>query len=122
MKIRNTKQKQTVIQVLQEAECPLTVPEVLARGKKILSSLSLATVYREISRLIEAGGLHTVTIPGDPPRYETDKHHHHHFKCTGCDKVYEIEGCLKELKSLVPAGFRAVAHDLTFYGLCRTCN
>jgi Fur family ferric uptake transcriptional regulator len=122
MQARNTKQKQTVTQVLQEAGCPLTVHEVLAHGQKMLSSLSLATVYREINRLCEAHELHTVMIPGDPPRYEFHHHHHHHFKCTGCDKVYEIEGCLKELKNLVPAGFKPVTHDLTFYGLCKACN
>lgn len=122
MQARNTKQKQTVMLVLQEAGCPLTVHEVLVRGQKMLSSLSLATVYREINRLCEAHELQTVMIPGDPPRYEFHHHHHHHFKCTGCDKVYEIEGCLKELKSLVPAGFKPVTHDLTFYGLCKACN
>ena len=55
MQVRNTKQKQVVTQVLHEAEGPLTVHEVLARGQKMLPSLSLATVYREISRLSEAG-------------------------------------------------------------------
>jgi len=122
MQVRNTKQKQVVTKVIQEAECPLTVHEVLARGQKMLPSLSLATVYREIGRLTEAHELQTVAIPGDPPRYEAHSHHHHHFKCTGCDKVYEIEGCPKELKSLVPKGFKPVTHDLTFYGLCKACN
>ena len=122
MQIRNTKQKQVVTQVFQEAESALTVHEVLAHGQKILPSLSLATVYREINRLCAADELHTVTIPGDPVRYESDKHHHHHYKCTGCKKVYEIEGCPQELKSLVPEGFKPVTHDLTFYGLCRACN
>jgi len=121
MRIRSTKQKQIVTQILHEADCPLTAHEVLAAGQKHLPTLGLATVYREISRLSEAQELRSVSIPGDPPRYEMAKHHHHHFKCTGCDKVYELEGCLKELKQLVPKGFRAQNHDLTFYGLCRGC-
>lgn len=121
MQLRNTKQRQTVTKVIQEAERPLTVPEVLIEGKKHLPTLGLATVYREIGRMCEAEELSTVTIPGDPPRYEVSKHHHHHFKCTECDKVYEIEGCLKELKTLVPRGFKLQTHDITFYGLCRVC-
>ena len=121
MRIRNTKQKQIVTQVVQEAERPLTIHEVLAEGQKLLPSLGLATVYREINRLCETGELKTVVISSDPPRYEIAKHHHHHFKCTGCDKVYELEGCLKELKTLVPKGFKAQNHELTFYGLCKKC-
>src|ERR1700757_750794 len=122
MQVRNTKQKQVVMQIFHDAESPLTVHEVLVRGQKKLSSLSLATVYREINRLCEADELRTVMIPGDPVRYEAHKHHHHHFKCTECKKVYEIEGCPQELKGLVPAGFKPVSHDLTFYGLCKTCH
>jgi len=121
MQARNTKQRQIVTQVIQEAERPLTVHEVLAEGQKHLPTLGLATVYREISRLTETKELRTVSIPGDPPRYEVDKHHHHHFKCTECDKVYELEGCSKELSKLVPRGFKPQTHDLTFYGLCRVC-
>jgi Fur family ferric uptake transcriptional regulator len=121
MQTRNTRQKQIVTQLLEEAGCPLTVQEVLSRGQKELPTLSLATVYREINRLCEAEKLHIVTIPGDPPRYEVGKHHHHHFKCTECNKVYELEGCPKELKSLVPAGFKLLTHDLTLYGLCQVC-
>jgi len=121
MQTRNTKQRQIVTQVIQDAERPLTVHEVLAEGQKQLPTLGLATVYREIGRLSEAKELHTVTIPGDPPRYEKHGHHHHHFKCTECDKVYELEGCSADLKKLVPKGFKPKTHDLTFYGLCRVC-
>lgn len=121
MQTRNTKQKQIVTRVIEEAQCPLTVHEVLAAGQKRLSSLGLATVYREIGRLLEAQELRTVSIPGDPLRYEKPQHHHHHFKCTDCNKVYELEGCSNALRKLVPKGFKPQTHDLTFYGLCRGC-
>jgi Fur family ferric uptake transcriptional regulator len=121
-KSRNTKQKQVVAQVIEEADRPLTVHEVLAEGQKHLPSLGLATVYREIGRLSEAEAVRIVSIPGDPPRYERPTHHHHHFKCTECDKVYELEGCSNDIKNLVPKGFNAKTHDLTFYGLCKTCS
>ncbi len=121
MQARNTRQKQIVDKVMGKATRPLTVHEILAGGKKFLPSLGLATVYRELNRLVETGEIQTVTIPGDPPRYEIAKQHHHHFKCTKCDNVYELEGCLKEITKLVPKGFKAESHDITLYGLCRAC-
>ena len=121
MRLRNTIQKQIVTQVIHDADRPLTVHEVLTEGQKLLPTLGLATVYREVGRMCEADELRTVSIANDPPRYEMAKHHHHHFKCTECDKVYELEGCPKELKTLVPKGFKAQSHELTFYGLCRVC-
>jgi Fur family ferric uptake transcriptional regulator len=122
MQMRETKQKQAVMRVIREACHPLTVQEVLVEGQAHLPKLGLATVYREISRLSESGELQTVSIPGDPPRYEMARHHHHHFKCTICNRVYELEGCPASLAKLVPKGFRAERHDLTFYGSCAHCH
>lgn len=121
MTTRNTKQKQIISQVIEAAHRPLTVHEILEKGQQHLPNLGLATVYREMNRLTEAGDITTVAIPGDMPRYEACKHHHHHFKCNACDRVYDIEGCSSTLKTLVPEGFKAQSHDLTFYGLCRAC-
>lgn len=122
MQIRETKQKQAVLNVIRAAGVPLTVQEVLTEGQATLPKLGLATVYREINRLSEAGELQLVSIPGDPPRYELARHHHHHFKCTFCNRVYELEGCPASLAKLVPRGFRAERHDLTFYGCCKSCR
>ena len=122
MQERATKQKQVITDVLAQAERPLTVPELLSLGQNLLPKLGVATVYREINRLCESGKLHTVTIPGDPPRYEMAHHHHHHFKCTECDRVYELEGCSKGIESMVPKGFELQSHDITLYGLCSHCR
>jgi Fur family ferric uptake transcriptional regulator len=121
MKERHTRQKQIVAQLLQDIDRPLTVPEILALGQKRMPGLGVATVYRSIRRLLETAEIQSVIIPGDPVRYEAAKHHHHHFKCNGCEKVYELEGCVGDLQTIVPRGFRMEAHDLTVYGQCRAC-
>lgn len=118
---RNTRQKQIVARLIREAGHPLTVREILTLGRRHMSRLGIATVYRTVKRLIDAGELQAVVIPGDTVRYETAKHHHHHFKCSRCDRVYDLEGCVKELKCMVPKGFKVENHELTFYGYCRSC-
>lgn len=119
---RNTRQRQILVDLISEAGHPLTVREILDLGRGQVSRLGIATVYRTIKRLLDAGEVQVVTIPGDVVRYEAVKHHHHHFKCSRCDRVYDLDGCLKELKSMVPKGFKAETHDLTFYGCCRDCG
>ena len=96
------------------------VQEILELGQKQLPKLGVATVYREIARLAENAEIVTVSIAGDAPRYEMAKTSPP-FKCDECNKVYEMEGCSKELLKLVPRGFKTQRHDLTFYGICNLC-
>ena len=121
MSERQTRQKQLIPDVLAKAGRPLTVPEILVLGQKTMPALGTATVYRAIKRLLDDNEIQAVEIPGDVARYEMTKPHHHHFKCNGCDNVYEIDGCPGDLRRLLPRGFRADSHDLTFFGRCRTC-
>jgi Fur family ferric uptake transcriptional regulator len=121
MRERNTRQRQILVHLIREASHPLTIQEILDLGRRHVLRLGIATVYRTVRRLIDAGELKVVAIPGDTVRYEMAGQHHHHFKCSRCDKVYDLEGCMKELKNMVPKGFKVENHELTFYGCCRSC-
>jgi Fur family ferric uptake transcriptional regulator len=53
----------------------------------------VATVYRTIRTLLDAGEAVAVELPGEPARYETaGRTHHHHFRCRACDRVYDVPG------------------------------
>ena len=47
--------------------------------------------------------------------------HHHHFHCTGCDRVYPIHACPGPMNDLAPPGFEVQHHDLTLRGRCADC-
>ena len=72
--------------------------------------------------MVEAGELESVEIAGEPPRYErAGKGHHHHFACERCDRVFDLAGCLENLRKLLPPKFRVRSHAVTLYGLCAAC-
>lgn len=84
--------------------------------------MGIATVYRNVKVLLEDGWLQPVELPGAPSRYEVaGKHHHHHFHCRQCDKVYEVEDCPADLEHLTPAGFELETHEIILYGTCSQC-
>lgn len=119
---RKTKQRDAVHAVLERAERPLSVGELLEAASKHLEGLGVATVYRAVSALLEDGWLEAVEIPGEPVRYErSDKGHHHHFQCEKCDRVFDIAGCVDSLRKLVPPKFRVKDHAVTFFGTCAAC-
>ena len=83
----------------------------------------MATVYRNLKRLVTEGSLRVITLPGEIPRYEMgETAHHHHFQCTTCRRVYDVPGCPGDLRRLAPRGFTVEHHDVTLYGRCSDCG
>lgn len=120
---RKTKQRDALVNVLDRADRPLSVGELLEAASKRIDGLGVATVYRAVGALLDEGRIEAVEIPGEPTRYErADKGHHHHFQCEKCDRVFDIAGCLENLRKLVPPKFRVKQHSVMLYGLCPSCS
>ncbi|MEM6428345.1 MAG: transcriptional repressor [Deinococcota bacterium] len=123
---RQTSQRKAILDVLQTASGPLTPQEVLEHARNKKRSLGLATVYRNLNALSEEGTINAVCLPGDRTRYEASQpDHHHHFYCNQCGQVYTLTTpCPVRLSQglSVPNGFQVMRHELTFYGICATCQ
>jgi len=93
----------------------------LAQGE--VRELGIATVYRNLKVLVEAGSARAINLPGEPTRFETaGKGHHHYFTCNGCQTVYDLSACVNQgLTSLVPPGFQLESHEIVLYGRCDDC-
>ena len=119
---RDTRQRQAIRRVLEEAGRPLGPNEVLEAARVHHPGIGIATVYRTLKAMVEEGALAQVELPGEPPRYEINgRHHHHHFHCRACDRVYELEGCPEGLRGLTPEGFSLESHEVVLYGRCAAC-
>lgn len=120
---RNTRQRKAIQQCLEDAGRPLAPQEILEHAQGLVPGMGLATVYRNIKSMLEAGEIATVSLPGGGDRYEVAGHgHHHHFHCRCCDKVYEVHACPGDMQKLTPQGFTLESHELTLYGTCSDCR
>ena len=120
---RNTRQRRTIRDVVERAGRPLTTDEILISAQATIPSLGRATVYRSIRALLDEGWLTAVDVPGRSALYErAGKGHHHHFECSHCRRVYELNGCASEIRGELPAGFVSTGHDVTIYGACAVCS
>jgi Fur family transcriptional regulator, ferric uptake regulator len=120
---RDTRQRRAIREVFERAARPLSTDEVLESAQAAIAGLGIATVYRSIRSLVDDGFLDVVDVPGRVPLYElAGKAHHHHFLCTECERVYELDGCTTEVKGGLPRGFKATGHDVTIYGICQACG
>jgi len=120
---RNTAQRAALRRAFERAARPLSPQEALSEARNEVPGLGIATVYRNIRYLADEGFLAEVPLPGAPNRWEVaGKHHHHHFRCRICDRVFEVDACPPDLRPPVPPGFRLEAHDITLVGRCDRCR
>jgi Fur family ferric uptake transcriptional regulator len=121
---RDTKQKKVIWSIVQGAGRPLSPAEVHAQAAGYLPSVSLSTVYRTLKSLQDEQRIVAVSLPGAPDRYETKSladHHHHHFHCDGCGRVFDVPGCGLRVESGLPKGFSLTRHEVVLYGSCSEC-
>lgn len=119
---RKTSQRDAIVAAFEATERPLSPQEVLEAAQSDVPKLGIATVYRNLKRLVDDDWLVPVELPGEQTRYErAGKHHHHHFHCQHCDRVFEVEGCVETIRQLTPAGFVLESHDLLLMGQCADC-
>lgn len=121
---RQTVQRDAVLDVIREADGPLTVEEIHEVARRRVKRLGIATVYRTVNLLLEKSRILAVTLPDGQTRYEAaGLSHHHHFRCTRCDKVFDLEGCGVDIRdgSTLPGGFYVEDHELTLFGACPSC-
>jgi len=95
--------------------------ELSDRGK----SVGIATVYRGLTALEEAGLVNSIQFY-DRKRYErADKSHHDHMLCTGCGRIEEFSDqkieALQEAVAL-EKGFEMSGHQLVLFGRCADCK
>ncbi len=120
---RHTRQRDAIRRAFETAGRPLRPQECRAIARTVVPEIGIATVYRNIRRLVDEGWLRVVELPGAADRYEiSGGRHHHHFVCRHCDGVFEVEACPGGFAALAPPGFRVEGHDLVLYGLCRRCG
>ena len=120
---RRTQQREAIREAVEAADRPLSPRELRGLAERRVPRLGQATVYRAIRAGVEEGWLKPVELPGGPTRYESaGKHHHHHFECTACRRVFDIEGCPSHLEQMVPEGFTLEGHDVVLYGRCEACG
>jgi len=130
---RQTRQREAVLDTLAKCGEALTPTEICERARTCVATLNLSTVYRQLKDLVDSGEVMKVEIAGQSTRFEAlceegrahsgrgAPHHHHHFHCRSCDRVYPIHKCPGPMRELAPRGFRVEHHDLTLHGRCASC-
>ena len=117
--LRMTGQRRVVAKVLEESEDHPDVEELYTRASAIDEAISLATVYRTVKLLEEAGVIERLEFGDGRARYEEAGEHHEHLVDVETGDVIEFYHAeLEALKEQVARemGYELVDHRLELFG------
>ena len=91
---------------------------------KKFSSISLATIYKNINLMLENSFIQEVKIPHAKSVYELTKEIHSHMACERCGDVEDIVIDLNPIidKTSGINGFKVNSTELVLSGLCKNCQ
>ncbi len=96
-----------------------------ARLRDAGEGVGLATVYRTLQAMVEAGTVDVLrTDDGEAVYRACSTHHHHHLVCRSCGRTVEVEGPAVETWADRVAGdhgFSDVTHTIEIFGTCADC-
>jgi Fur family ferric uptake transcriptional regulator len=127
-KLKFTRQREMILKVLYEHNGHFSPEEI---HRMILESnpdlkVGIATVYRTLTLLEDAGLADSISFGKDGKIYELGlKKHHDHLICTGCGTIIEFVDELIEAKQEEIAKkyhFHMTDHTMKIIGLCQECQ
>jgi Fur family peroxide stress response transcriptional regulator len=88
-KLKTTPQRLCVLKILSNHTHP-TIDELYEQIKSEYPSISLATVYKNLSTLINENLVIEVNSPNQKAKYDIYEHPHIHLVCSNCGNITDI--------------------------------
>ena len=124
---KQTKQRKMIIEHFLRCGPHVEMTRLMDSIKKEDHRIGLATVYRTVSLLQEAGLIEQKNFSDKKTMFEIidPGNHHDHIICTKCDKItefqnHEIEALQKKVAEKY--GFSLQFYSLDLYGVCQNCR
>ena len=87
---RMTRQRAAVYDHLRGVDHHPTAEDVYQNVKAVLPSIGLATVYKALEALVEAGLATKLVVANDSARYDARGDHHYHLRCLRSGRVEDV--------------------------------
>ena len=123
-KYKRSRQREKLLELLRSTGRHPTADWLYNTLKPDFPKLSVGTVYRNLTILIEQGLANRVDFGGAFDRFEANTTAHYHFICECCGSISDLEQPIDtELNERVAreTPFIVRSHRIVFYGVCDYC-
>lgn len=125
--LRITSKRSIILEAFLKEEGHITAEDLYKKVIKKDPSIGIATVYRTLKLLHEAGLARMGRFGKGEARYEHNylHGHHDHLICKQCGKIIEFENPqIEKMQELIAKkhNFKITSHRLEMYGTCKKCS
>ena len=123
--LKITPQRRVILELLVQDGSHPTADEIYQRVLLAMPEVSRTTVYNTLRELIAMGELTEVQgLSEGGLRYDTDTSAHHHLFCIRCHALIDIDHDFEglTLPTEESSGYQIVRQQVTFYGICSSCQ
>lgn len=124
--LRPTRQRRAIADALAGANDFQSAQDIHDALRHAGEKVGLATVYRTLQAMAEAGEVDVLQGAGGEAVYRRcSTHHHHHLVCRSCGRTVEVTGPAVETWADSVArdhDFTEVSHSLELFGICADCR
>lgn len=120
--IRNSKKRQAILELLRNTKTHPTAEWVYSQLHEQFPNMSLATVYRNIAQLKEAGMITSLGIIDGAERLDGVTLPHSHAVCAVCGQVFDLDIPQPDYPADRLSGFDILGADLRISVICPECK
>ena len=126
--LKQTKQRELILETIYNNNGHFTPEDIynLIKESSPDIKLGIATVYRTLALLEEAGIVSSISFGAQGKKYEFGlKEHHDHLVCIQCGKIEEfIDDFIEKRQELIAKqhSFKMTGHIMKIVGICKTCQ
>ncbi len=118
-----TKQRKLILDILGATYLHPTAQTIYEEARRVMPNISLGTVYRNLSLLVDEGDIVRLSTPGLPDRFDLPRSLHWHVICDNCGTVKDVP-VDNELISRInsDSGEEITSYLLTAHCICKNCR
>ena len=123
--LKYSRQRESIKNYLMNTKEHPTADMVYQFVRKEYPKVSLGTVYRNLSLLVELGEIIKLDCGDGYDRFDGKVEPHYHVVCTSCKDVDDLEmESIEHIKTIANASYKGIilGHHTIFYGMCENCK
>ncbi len=121
--LKYSKQRNAILMYLKENRIHPTAKQIYEAVKKDLPNISLGTVYRNLTDMVENGEILAIAFAENEVHYDINTASHLHLHCTVCGKTQDVELSDTQIFcAALSSGFKPASSVNIVYGVCKECS